>query len=116
MSWYLAGIQRQDAGDLPAAVEFFDAAVSASHSVTYRTALAMVLLDHGETSRARVHFEYLISLDPADHAAYANLARCLQDVDDARALEAIERAVALRPDLRFYRDLARNIKQSVGRE
>jgi tetratricopeptide (TPR) repeat protein len=117
LTWYLAGIESHDAGELERAVEFLDAAVGADPDPTYRAALITALLDNGEFSRALPHCESLVARTPDDHVALIAIARCLAGMDRVpAAIDYQAKAVSLRPDLRDYASVLAQLRDRVRSE
>jgi tetratricopeptide (TPR) repeat protein len=76
----IQGRRALEAGDLRAAADWFDKAVTAAPtSTTARTDLATVLLQLGEHNAAMEQLEAVLRIDPDDERAAVNLAMTLAD-------------------------------------
>lgn len=102
--WYQRGLQLLENGDLHAAVELLSrasAAVPESRSVL--EALARAQFDAGLYADAKVSFEKIVAVNPADDYAQFGLGLAAARVDDIEtAIEHLALAAAMRPDVAHY--------------
>jgi tetratricopeptide (TPR) repeat protein len=94
----LAGLS-QERGDLDAALEQLDAVVKESHTAIESARKLMTLgRQANQPARARAGAERVLTLDPFDGAAHAEVGRAaLAAGDIPAAIAALERGLALRP-------------------
>ncbi len=94
----LAGLA-QERGDVDAALEQLDAVVKESHTAIESARKLMTLgRQANQLSRARAGAERVLTLDPFDGAAHAEVGRAaLAAGDIPAAIAALERGLALRP-------------------
>ena len=102
--WFQRGVALLDNGDLHAAVELLtraSAAVPESRSVL--EALARAQFDAGLYADAKVSFERIVAVNPADDYAQFGLGLAAARVDDLEtAIEHLALAAAMRPDVAHY--------------
>ncbi len=102
--WYTRGVTLLENGDLHAAVELLrraSAAVPDSRSVL--EALARAQFDAGLYAEAKVSFEQIVEVNPADDYAQFGLGLAAARVDDLEtAIEHLALAAAMRPDVAHY--------------
>jgi tetratricopeptide (TPR) repeat protein len=94
----LAGLS-QERGDVDAALEQLDAVVKESHTAIESARKLMTLgRQASQPARARAGAERVLTLDPFDGAAHAEVGRAaLAAGDIPAAISALERGLALRP-------------------
>ncbi len=94
----LAGLS-QERGDVDAALEQLDAVVKESHTAIESARKLMTLgRQANQPARARAGAERVLTLDPFDGAAHAEVGRAaLAAGDIPAAISALERGLALRP-------------------
>jgi tetratricopeptide (TPR) repeat protein len=102
--WFQRGITLLENGDLHAAVEVLtraSAAVPESRSVL--EALARAQFDAGMFPEAKVSFEKIVAVNPADDYAQFGLGLAAARVGDLdQAIEHLALAAAMRPDVAHY--------------
>lgn len=102
--WFQRGQQLHENGDLHAAVELLTrahAAVPDSRSVL--EVLARAQFDAGMYPEAKVSFEKIVEINPADDYAQFGLGLAAARVDDLEtAIEHLALAAAMRPDVAHY--------------
>jgi tetratricopeptide (TPR) repeat protein len=102
--WFQRGITLLENGDLHAAVEVLtraSAAVPESRSVL--EALARAQFDAGMFPEAKVSFERIVEVNPADDYAQFGLGLAAARVGDLdQAIEHLALAAAMRPDVNHY--------------
>jgi tetratricopeptide (TPR) repeat protein len=115
LDWYLTATELLDDGDASAAVPLLERAVAAEpHTRTLRQALARAQLQARRYDDAAESYAHLVALDPADAEAQFGLGmanRYLGRHDVA--VEALARAVAVRPDLRHYADALQQVRSAA---
>lgn len=102
--WYQRGVQLLDNGDLHAAVELLSRASQAvPESRSVLEALARAQFDAGMYADAKVSFERIVAVNPADDYAQFGLGLAAARVDDLEtAIEHLALAAAMRPDVAHY--------------
>ncbi|HEU0129386.1 MAG TPA: tetratricopeptide repeat protein [Mycobacteriales bacterium] len=102
--WYQRGVTLLQNGDLHAAVEVLSRASSAvPDSRSVLEALARAQFDAGMFAEAKVSFEKIVAVNPADDYAQFGLGLAAARVDDLdTAIEHLALAAAMRPDIAYY--------------
>ena len=102
--WYTRGVQLLENGDLHAAVELLTRASTAvPESRSVLEALARAQFDAGMYAEAKVSFEKIVAVNPADDYAQFGLGLAAARVDDLEtAIEHLALAAAMRPDVAHY--------------
>lgn len=110
--WFQRGVMLLENGDLHAAVELLSrasAAVPESRSVL--EALARAQFDAGMYADAKVSFERIVEVNPADDYAQFGLGLAAARVDDLEtAIEHLALAAAMRPDVTHYAQALRGAR------
>ena len=110
--WYQRGLRFLENGDLHAAVELLlraSTAVPESRSVL--EALARAQFDAGLYADAKVSFEKIVAVNPADDYAQFGLGLAAARVDDLEtAIEHLALAAAMRPDVAHYAQALRGAR------
>ena len=113
--WYVRGLDLLDNGDTSAAVQLLThCATSEPESRMVREALARAQFDAGMYAEARVNFEWIISIDPADDYAQFGLGlAATKEGDLASAVEHLALAAAMRPDIAYYATALRGARAAL---
>lgn len=73
--------------------------------VSIREAFARALFNSGQTDRAKEQFAMVLELDPSNDYGYFGLGLCHARTGNVPAARGqLKLAVAMRPDIRFYRE------------
>jgi Flp pilus assembly protein TadD len=81
------------------------AALAEPRKSSIREALARALYNSGQTDRAKGEFAHVIELDPSNDYAYFGLGLCQARTGNVAAARGqLKIAVAMRPDIPFYRE------------
>ena len=102
--WFQRGVALLETGDLHAAVELLNRASTAvPESRSVLEALARAQFDAGMYADAKVSFEQIVALNPADDYAQFGLGLAAARVGDLEtAIEHLALAAAMRPDVAHY--------------
>ena len=113
--WYVRGLDLLDSGDTNAAVQLLSHCAQAEpESRMVREALARAQFDVGMYDEARVNFEWIISVDPADDYAQFGLGLAATKAGDlASAVEHLALAAAMRPDITYYSTALRGARAQL---
>jgi tetratricopeptide (TPR) repeat protein len=101
--WGELGSIQMNRGDTRAALESFQQAARRNPDlpgIQFHIGRAYRAL--GERENARLAYEEAIRRNPSDTEAYNNLAALLEEQEPARAIELVERAIALAPNVALY--------------
>jgi len=115
LDWYLTATELLDDGDAGAAVPLLGRAVAAEpHTRALRQALAHAQLQAQMYDGAADSFAHLVALDPADADSQYGLGMANRNLGrHDLAVEALSRAVALRPDLKHYADALQRVRSGA---
>jgi Flp pilus assembly protein TadD len=81
------------------------AALAEPRKSSIREALARAFYNSGQTDRAKEEFAHVIELDPSNDYAYFGLGLCQARTGNVAAARGqLKIAVAMRPDISFYRE------------
>lgn len=113
--WYLRGLDLLQNGDANAAVQLLThTSGQEPESRMVREALARAQFDVGMYDEARVNFEWIISIDPADDYAQFGLGLAATKAGDlAGAVEHLALAAAMRPDITYYSTALRGARAQL---
>jgi tetratricopeptide (TPR) repeat protein len=113
--WYIRGAELLDNGDTNAAVQLLTHCAQAEpESRMVREALARAQFDAGMYDEARVNFEWIISVDPADDYAQFGLGLAATKAGDLQsAVEHLALAAAMRPDIAYYGTALRGARAAL---
>jgi tetratricopeptide (TPR) repeat protein len=102
--WYQRGLSLLDNGDLHAAVELLTTvSTAAPESRSVLEALARAQFDAGMYPEAKVSFEKIVAVNPADDYAQFGLGLAAARVGELeQAIEHLALAAAMRPDVAHY--------------
>lgn len=116
--WYVRGLDLLDNGDTNAAVQLLiHCAQAEPESRMVREALARAQFDAGLYAEARVNFEWIIAIDPADDYAQFGLGLAATKAGDlAGAVEHLALAAAMRPDIAYYSTALRGARAALTAE
>jgi len=113
--WFVRGVDLLENGDTNAAVQLLSHCAQAEpESRQVREALARAQFDAGLYEQARVNFEWIISIDPADDYAQFGLGLAATKAGDLRsAVEHLALAAAMRPDINYYSTALRGARAAL---
>jgi tetratricopeptide (TPR) repeat protein len=113
--WYIRGLDLLENGDVNAAVQLLSHTASAEpESRMVREALARAQFDIGMYEDAKVNFEWIIAINPADDYAQFGLGLAATKVGDlAAAVEHLALAAAMRPDIAYYGTALRGARAAL---
>ncbi|HEY7357135.1 MAG TPA: tetratricopeptide repeat protein, partial [Ktedonobacterales bacterium] len=101
--WGELGSIQMNRGDARAALESFQQAARRNPDLPgIQFHIGRAYRSLGESENARLAYEEAIRRNPGDTEAYNNLAAVLEEHNPARAIELVERAVALAPNVALY--------------
>lgn len=113
--WYMRGVELLETGNVHAAVELLGhAARSEPASRQVREALARAQFDAGLYAEAKESFEYIVGVNPADDYAQFGLGLAAARTGDfAGAVEHLQLAAAMRPDITHYTTALRGARATL---
>lgn len=114
--WYMRGVELLESGNVHAAVELLGhAARSEPQSRQVREALARAQFDAGLYPEAKESFEYIVTVNPADDYAQFGLGLAAARTGDfAGAVEHLQLAAAMRPDITHYTTALRGARATLN--
>ena len=114
--WYRRGLELVEAGSPHAAVELLAHAAEAEpESRSVLEALARAQFDAGFFAEAKVSFERIVEVNPADDYAQFGLGLAAARVDDLEsAVEHLALAAAMRPDIAHYGTALRGARATLA--
>ena len=113
--WYIRGLDLIDNGDINAAVQLLlHTAQAEPESRQVREALARAQFDVGMYEEARLNFEWIISIDPADDYSQFGLGLAATKLGDLpSAVQHLALAAAMRPDISYYATALRGARAAL---
>ena len=114
--WFQRGMSLLENGDLHAAVEILTrASVAVPESRSVLEALARAQFDAGMYAEAKVSFERIVEVNPADDYAQFGLGLAAAKIGDLNAaVEHLALAAAMRPDITHYSTALRGARAALA--